>query len=339
MERKGIAVAGSIVADNVKNIDCYPAPGKLSFISGVSRAVGGSVPNVGIGLKKIDADLPVFGIGMAGDDDNGRFVLSAVEKSGVDVSGIRVVRGGTTAFSDVMSEPSGERTFFHCQGLGAVFSPSDIDLDALSCKLLHVAYILLLPRFDAEDSVYGTAMARFLHDAQKKGIRTSVDVVTAEGGDYAGKVIPALRYCDNIILNEVEACAVFGEKAYDERGRLDAERIRSVCEKMAACGVSERVIVHCKEAGFCLNVRTGVFTRVASLELPAEKIKGSVGAGDAFCAGCLYGIDHGYSDEELLRFASAAAASSLFAPDSVSGILNKDEIMKLEETYPRRSRI
>ena len=63
-----------------------------------------------------------------------------------------------------------------------------------------------------------------------------------------------------------------------------------------------------------------------SLRLPDGFIKGSVGAGDAFCAGCLYGIYNGYDDRRILEFASGAAAYSLAAEDSVGGMKTADEI-------------
>jgi len=60
--------------------------------------------------------------------------------------------------------------------------------------------------------------------------------------------------------------------------------------------------------------------------LPEGYIKGSVGAGDAFCAGCLYGIYKGYDDKTILEFASGAACLNLSAVDSVSGMRDKDHI-------------
>ena len=99
-------------------------------------------------------------------------------------------------------------------------------------------------------------------------------------------------------------------------------------EDMLAFGVSERVIIHCPEAGFILN-KNGEFTAVPSLKLEKGYVKGTVGAGDAFCAGCLYGIYNGMSDREILEFASGAAACNLAAEDSVSGMRSKDEIYKI----------
>ena len=95
-----------------------------------------------------------------------------------------------------------------------------------------------------------------------------------------------------------------------------------------SCGVSERVIIHCPEAGFILNCN-GDFTVVPSISLPAGYIKGTVGAGDAFCAGCLYGIYNGMSDKDILEFASGAAVCNLAEQDSVSGMKSKDEIYKI----------
>jgi sugar/nucleoside kinase (ribokinase family) len=62
---------------------------------------------------------------------------------------------------------------------------------------------------------------------------------------------------------------------------------------------------------------------------------GSVGAGDAFCAGCLYGLYNGWPDIQILEFASAAAASNLFAANSVDGMRTRGEILQLPAKYGR----
>ena len=77
------------------------------------------------------------------------------------------------------------------------------------------------------------------------------------------------------------------------------------------------------------------YLSVNSLRIPKEDIKGSVGAGDAFCAGCLYGLYHGYSDREVLEFASLSAACNLFGADSISGMRSKNGILQLSKQYER----
>ena len=331
--RRGITVAGNILTDIVKSIDCYPEIGMLSNIKDVSRSVGGCAPNTAIDLAKIDENMAIAVLGKVGDDEYGRYVVSEMEQYGIDCSGVSVSKTKPTSFSDVMSLPSGERTFFHARGANAEFSPADIDLSSVKSKILHIGYILLLDAFDCADEEYGTVMARFLHAVQQCGIKTSVDVVSDSTADYKSKIIPALKYCDYVILNEHESCMLTDLSPYAPDGSLHIDNIRRTMQYMAQCGVKEKVIVHCKPAGFCYDVATGRFTVVPSLDIPKEEIRGSVGAGDAFCAGSLYGIYHGFEDKRLLEFAAAAAASSLFSENSVDGMLCKNEIEKLAERY------
>ncbi len=334
-ERRGICVAGNIVADVVKNIDAYPGVGMLSNIKSVSLAVGGSVPNVGIDLKTLDRDLPVSGLGLVGDDEYGRFILSQLRKSGMDTGGIRVSPSSLTSFSDVMSLPGGERTFFHARGANAEFEPNHIDLDRLDCRILHIGYILLLDRFDAPDPEYGTVMARFLKAVQARGILTSVDIVSDSSGKFAQTVLPALKYCDYFIANEFECCQVWGMAPRTGSGELDISAVKSAMERTLGQGVAKKVIVHAPEAGLCLS-REGGFALCPSLDIPEDMIKGSVGAGDAFCAGALMGIYRGMDDMGMLEFASAAAGCSLMSVSAVGGMLDFEAVYRFMRAFPRK---
>ena len=322
-----------MIVDVVKNIDCYPRPGMLSHITSVKRAVGGCVPNTAIDLAKIDRSIPLSVIGKVGDDEYGRYIISELCAHQIDCKKVIVSPDTPTSFSDVMNLPSGERTFFHCPGANAVFAPNEVDIAAIPGKILHAGYLLLLEMFDKKDPEYGTAMARFLHDAQALGIKTSVDAVSSSTSNFAATIKPALLYCDYIIFNEIECCSIWGIEPYkDNKPNIDA--IRKAMELTMKEGVREKVIVHCKKAGFCLN-RDGAFTVVPSLKIPSELIKGSVGAGDAFCAGSLYGILNGFTDEDLLSFASAAAACNLFCENSVDGMPSKDGVLETGKKFER----
>ncbi len=335
-ERKGITIAGSIVADIVKTVDCYPNPGMLANVTEIKRAIGGCMPNTAINLAKIDRTIPLSVSGKIGDDEHGRFIISELSHYGIDCERIAVSKNKPTSFSDVISQPSGERTFFHARGANADFTPMDIDISSLNSVILHIGYILLLDYFDKEDEEYGTIMARFLHNVQNAGIKTSIDVVSDSTADYKSKILPALKYSDYVIINEVESSMLSNLPPYKEDGKLNIENIRKTMEFMAECGVKEKVIIHSKEAGFCLDVQKEKFTIVPSLNIPPNKIKGSVGAGDAYCAGCLYAIYNNYDDTKILEFASAAAACNLFAENSTDGMLSKNEIEKIAEKYRRK---
>ena len=331
--RKGITIAGNILTDIVKQIDCYPKLGMLANVTEISQAVGGCAPNTAIDIAKIDPSVPLSVIGKIGDDEYGRFVVSQMSRYGIDCGKISISPDKPTSFSDVMSMPSGERTFFHARGSNADFSPDDVDISSITSEILHIGYILLLDTFDMEDKEYGTVMSRFLHDVQERGIKTSVDVVSDSTADYKAKILPALKYCNYAIMNEIESSMLFDIDPYYEDGSLNIENMRTIMVRMAECGIKDKVIIHCKKAGFCYDVKSGEFTVQPSVNIPKSAIKGSVGAGDAFCAGSLYGIYNNYDDKRILEFAAAAAACNLFAENSVDGMRPKSEIEKLIEEY------
>lgn len=336
-DSQGIAVAGNIIVDILNIIDKYPEKYMIANVLKVSHAVGGCVPNTLIDIAKIDPDMHLTAIAKIGNDDYGRFLISQLQKHKIDVSLMITDDSVVTSSSNVMSEvTTGDRTFFYSSGANSSLCYEDIDIDALDCKIFHIGYLLLLDALDAPDDKYGTKMARLLHDISAKGIKTSIDVISEDSGRAPGIISASLPYCDYTIMNEIESCNISGLSPRNDDGTINRENIKNTMKKIMDMGVREKVIVHCSEAGFLLD-KDGEFITVPSLQLPKDYIKGSVGAGDAYAAACLYGLYHGYGNTELLEFASAAAACNLSAEDSISGMRTRNEIEKMKNKYERKS--
>jgi sugar/nucleoside kinase (ribokinase family) len=280
----------------------------LVNIRDIDYAVGGCLPNTAINLAKIDRRIPISTIGKVGTDENGRYIVSTLQKYGINVSKMCYTSKAPTGFSDVMSIPSGERTFFHKKGANAEFCPDDIDVDLLNCNIFHIGYVLLLDMFDAEDKQYGTVMARFLSQVQSRGIKTSIDLVSDSSGNYGDKVIPALKYCNYLIINEIECCGIWKIAPRFDDGKINADAIRLAMQKCIDAGVHSKVVVHCKECGFSLDTK-GRFTTVPSLRVPREDIKGTVGAGDAMVAGLVAGFMADWELEQCFRMGVACAST------------------------------
>lgn len=317
---KGIAVAGSVIVDKINMIKAYPNIGELTQIKGINRAVGGLVPNVGIDLKKIDGGLKVYACGKIGKDEEGVFVKSELSGYGLDVSGLIEHESIKTSFTDVMSVMGGERTFFNYAGASAEFGADDVDFNKIDVNMLHLGYFLLLDKVDNGDGL------KILKKAKEKGIKTSIDLVS-ENSDRYKQVLPCLPFVDNLIINEIEGGNLAGIEP-------KKENVRKICEKLKELGVKDRVIIHLPEFGACLSEKG--YMEIPSFDLPKDYVKGSTGAGDAFCAGSLYGIYKGYSDKEILEFASMCAAVSLRVPDAVSGVTDEKEIRRLCKKFTRK---
>lgn len=332
--KRGITVAGNLIVDHIKMIDFYPAINMCALISGECDYAGGCVSNTGIDLKIIEPELRVNAAGLVGDDENGRFLRGTLGRYGLDLDMVKTVKGAKTSYSDAMTvQSSGERTFFSFKGAGSALTPEHFE-NMPACDIFHIGYLLLLDELDSSDGEYGTKMARLLKSVSDRGILTSVDVVSEDSDRYRTVVPPALKYCDFAIMNETEAGRAVGVSPR-KGNSIDLDAVEKICRALKRMGVRRKIILHSPEGGYCLD-ESGKFTAVGSLELPAGYIKGSVGAGDAFCAGALYGIYNGWTDEETLKFASAAAACNLSQGDSVSGMRPKEEILKLESLFGRK---
>lgn len=335
-DTKGIVIAGNIITDIVHNVDRYPRVSMLSNVLDTINYIGGCVPTTSIDIAKIDPEIFVSAIGRVGKDDNGRFLLSEMKKNGVDVSKVKISYTNPTASNTAMQDINTDtRTLFLAGGADTEFSIDDIDIDDLDCSMFHIGYVLLLEHFDAKDDEYGTKMARLLKEVSDRGIKTSIDTVSTESELFAETLIPSLKYCDYVILNEIETCTAVGLNPRNNDKSLNIRNIKTAMEQLIDFGVREKVITHSHEAGFLMN-KDKSFIVVPSLKLPKNYIKGSVGAGDAYSAGCLYGLYNGYDDKYLLEFASAVAASSLSEEDSVSGVKNKNEIEELMIKFDRQ---
>ena len=320
VQRKGIAVAGSVIVDKINEISAYPNAGELTQIRSVQNAVGGCVPNVSLDLKRIAPDLPIHAIGKIGNDAEGEFVTGILNSSGVTTDGLKILPGEKTTFTEVMSIPGGQRTFFVYAGAGADFGVDDLDFCSLDAKILHLGYFLLLQKVDDGDGL------KILQNAKEKGLETSIDLVS-ENSDRYSLVIPCLPYTDYLIVNELEAGRLTGMEPSNDN-------LETIARKLMALGVRKKVIIHMPERAVCLSAEG--YNCLGSYILPTDYIQGTTGAGDAFCAGALIGIYNGWNDMQILEFASSCAVMALGCPDATSGMRTEQEIKAYCSNFARR---
>lgn len=320
VERSGIAVAGSILVDKINEIKAYPQSGELTQIVGLRKAVGGCVSNVALDLKKICPEMDVKAIGKIGNDEEGAYVSEVLIQGGVDVTGFVVDDSDKTSFTEVMSVINGQRTFFTYPGASAKFGCDDIALENLDAKILHLGYFLLLEKVDQGDGL------RILQKAQELGMETSIDLVS-ENSDRYSLVLPCLPYTDYLIINEYEAGKLTNIEPADEN-------TEHIAAKLMELGVKKKVVIHRPRYAVCLS--GDGMTEVPSYQLPEGYVKGTTGAGDAFCAGTLVGIYQGWTDQEILEFASGCAVMALGTADATSGLVSEAEVKEYCKKFQRR---
>jgi len=331
--RKGICCAGNIIVDITYPIAAWPKQNELTHITeGITSSTGGSVCNTITDLARLDPGMHLVASGFAGHDAEGDFVLKEMGKyKNIDLSMVK--RDGRTSFTAVMSNnQTKERTFFQHAGANAYYGEDHIDWEKLDVNIFHIGYILLLPHLDAPDEEYGTKMARLLHRAQSLGMKTSIDVVSETGERFCRLVPPALKYADYCVINELEAQQTTGVLLRDEDGKLHRQNLPAALEKLKQMGVSTWAVIHCPELGCGIDGH-GNYYSFDSLTLPKGYIQGTVGAGDAFCAGILYAAEKGLTMQEALKLGACTAAASLSAVSASDGVKTAEENLRLAELY------
>jgi sugar/nucleoside kinase (ribokinase family) len=304
-----IASVGILVADVVaKPVSHYPERGVCAHVERMELHVGGCASNVALALAKLG--LPVCLVGRVGRDPFGDFLLTELQRYGVDTRGVQRSATAGTSSTMVMVHPDGERSFIHHMGANAEFCPDDIDWELIrDCAIFHLAGAYLMPRMDGEPA------ARVLQAAKQRGMMTCLDTTWDASGQWMRLLQPCLPYLDYITPNYSEASMLTGE--------TDPEKI---ADRLVEAGVGTAVIKMDAQGCFVKN-------RAEAFHLPACKVAvvDMLGAGDCFTAGWLAGISMGWDLRRTARLANAVGALCVSALGATTGVKPLAETLQFME--------
>jgi sugar/nucleoside kinase (ribokinase family) len=106
-------------------------------------------------------------------------------------------------------------------------------------------------------------------------------------------------------------------------------------KKLIDAGINKFVIIHFPEGVLAMDRQKNVFTQ-ASIHVPGEEIKGTVGAGDAFAAGVLHGIHQEMPIEQSIKLGVQVAASSLLHEGASNGVVPLQRLEDRVGNWPFR---
>lgn len=279
-----VLVAGEINPDLILSGNVIPEFGQVEKV--VDQAVltiGSSSAIFACGVARLG--LKVAFVGICGDDIFGRFMLEEMQKRNVDVSNIIVVPDGATGLGVILSTGV-DRAMLTYIGLINALKASDISSSLLSkSRHLHVAAYFL------QEALQPGLPALFAR-AQSLGLTTSLDTNYDPNERWEG--FDELYPVTNIFLpNEKEAKAITHTKNLDQSAALLKNKIETVVIKLGEKGaLALQKEMRLFADSICVNVVD------------------TVGAGDSFDAGFLYGYLNHWQLEKSLRLACVCGALS-----------------------------
>jgi len=331
--RNGILAGGNWIIDQVKMVDVYPTEERLANILSENASNGGAPYNVLKALHIMEVAFPLEGVGVLGDDERGQQILEECQGRGINTDQLKKLKGVKTSYTDVMTVTStGRRTFFHCRGSNALLDESHFDFSRSAAKFFHLGYLLLLDKLDTVGADGLTGAARLLRKAKEAGFVTSADIVSEQSERYKNIVPASLSFIDILFVNEFEAKMLADTEIFDKAGNLSLSRGYAVAEKILAMGVLGWVVVHFPRGAIAVS-KAGERIVQHGVHLPPEKIKGTVGAGDAFAAGVLAGLHEEWGMAKSLELGVNVAAASLMDTTSSGGIVSWQQCMEIGSVY------
>jgi sugar/nucleoside kinase (ribokinase family) len=324
--RSGILAGGNWIRDHVKTLDAWPEQDGLVNILGRTDGNGGGPYNLLKDLSRLGAPFPLEGIGLVGDDADGRAILADCGESGIGASRVRTLAGLCTSYTDVMAvRGSGRRTFFHDRGANARLGPEHFDFAGATARIFYLGYLLLLDRLDARGDDGAPEAAGILRRASAAGLVTSLDCVSAAGDHIRATVAPVLPEVDVLFVNDYEAEQI--ARVPVGRGpSLDRRAVEEAARALVGFGVRRWAVVHFPE-GACACSAGGEIAWQPAVRMAPELIAGTVGAGDALAAGVLFGLHEGWAMEKALELGACTAAACLRDPTCSGGILPSGECL------------
>ncbi|MCP4178015.1 MAG: carbohydrate kinase family protein [bacterium] len=331
MKRKGILAFGNWIVDYIKDIDSYPDKNLLAIISNQKMSIGGGPANISVDLSKMEVDFPIYAGGVIGDDSSGEYILKTLSDNKIVPKYMRKTKEITTAYTDVMNGfKDSTRTFFHFAGSNSLLSYRDFENVNTNAKICYIGYLLLLRGLEKKDEQYGSSAAKSLAFLQKKGFMTVVDLVSNKEADI-NFIRNCLKYIDYLIINEIEAEIITCDNIRNQDETININNLKSAINKIIGLGVNEQVIIHFPEGALAID-KNGSLKFEPSYYIDAKEIIGSVGAGDAFCAGVLYGIHENLCLNEILKIGNANAWFNLHSQSATEGAVSINEIRKFIKT-------
>ena len=309
-KRSGILTGGTWCADHNKLVERWPGEEDLVIILEEEIRGGGSACNLAIDIKRLSPELEVSTIGILGDDSDGHLLKQQAEAEGLNVTQLVNLDGKRTTFTDAFTaQDTGRRTHLFHPGVSNLLSPDHFDFSRSTAKIFHLGLPGLHATLDSPWQDDPNGWVTVLKMAQAAGMKTNLELCSLPAERLKALIVPCLQHLDYLIVNEFEIAAVAGRPIGHDQDS-DVEACLSNAQTVLDQGAMDLVIVHFPTGAVAI-ARDGEQHVVPSVDMPAQRIAGTNGAGDAFASGALYGLHENWPLADTIRLAHASAAASM----------------------------
>jgi sugar/nucleoside kinase (ribokinase family) len=279
-----ILVAGEINPDLILSGNVEPSFGQVEkLVDSAALTLGSSSAIFACGAARLG--LRVTFIGVCGDDTFGNFMLAEMNAREVDTSSVIIRPGGQTGLS-VMLNRGADRAILTHPGLMTSLTAADVTDSLLQrSRHLHIASYFL-------QTALQPGLPGLFTRAHALGLSTSLDTNWDPSGKWQNFDV-LLRSVDVFLPNENEALTL----THTTEIKTASERLSEICPVVAIKLGADGAIAR----------RSKDTAHVPALPV---HVVDTVGAGDSFDAGFLYGFLNGWKLANCLQMAVVCGSLS-----------------------------
>ncbi len=295
---------GALNVDKLFKVNSIAAAEEEGFIEGHEEQCGGSAANACVGLARLGCKVGF--VGKVGGDREGNLLTGDFKIEGVDTGGVVVARFGESGNVMGFVDKDGQRALYIHSGVNDSIALEEVNIEyVVKAKLIH------LSSFVGEKS-FQTQMQ--LLEKLPPNVKISFDPGALYAQKGYAKLAPIIEKAYVMMPNRKELARITGEKAPQKGATfLLGKGVKVVAVKMGeeGCFVTDGQQQHTIEA-----FKTSVVD--------------TTGAGDAFCAGFLYGLLNHKSLLDCGRLGNFVASRKVTKTGARAGLPYKRDLKFLD---------
>ncbi len=241
--------------------ECVALGSKID-LDDVVLTTGGGATNAAATFGSLG--FQVATITKIGDDSPGKDVVDDLSRYGVSTKHVRLVKGGRTAYSTLLTMKDGERTVLVYRGVSKSFTHKDIDWNGI--KNTKWIYLTSLGGDFALSK-------KIIEHAHKAGVKVMWNPGSGELSAGLKSIAPLLTHINILNLNKEEAIMLTGKKSMKE-----------MFKALRADGTIRLITDGANGTHACCD------TWIVMAATTGAKAISRTGAGDAFGSGFLAGL-------------------------------------------------
>lgn len=294
-------------------------------VIGQSEHLGGAPLNFAAHAQRLGHE--VFPLSAVGDDDRGHRTLDRLRQRGMSTQFVKVLPDQPTGTAEVELDMEGKPTFRIVRPAAYDFVQlSKAELDAV--RAFKPDWIYFGTLYHTTDQALASTEKLL---AAAPGAKRFYDVNLREGNWNLKAVEQLSSHATVVKLSDCEAEGLDANVEADE----EENPIERFCRRWADRFQCEMICVTCGERG-CSILKDKVVTQVPGYHV---EVADTVGAGDAFSAAFVHGLEQGWKAQQIGRFANAVGATVASRAGAIPDWNIDEAWAKIGERYETRQAV